>query len=45
LVGKSEGERPLGRPRRRFEDITIALREIVLEGVYWIEPAQERETG
>jgi hypothetical protein len=29
LVGKSEGKRPLGRPRRRWEDgIRIDLREI-----------------
>jgi hypothetical protein len=35
LVGKPEGERPLGRPRRRWEDgIRIDLREIGL-GV-WI---------
>jgi hypothetical protein len=36
LVGKPEGKRPLGRPRRRREDgITIDLREIGLGGV-WI---------
>jgi hypothetical protein len=30
LVGKPEGERPLGRPRRRWEDvIKMDLREIV----------------
>jgi hypothetical protein len=35
LVGKPEGKRPLGRPRRRWEDgIRMDLREIVL-GV-WI---------
>jgi hypothetical protein len=29
LVGKPEGKRPLGRPRRRWEDnIRIGLREI-----------------
>jgi hypothetical protein len=29
LVGKPEGKRPLGRPRRRWEDnITMDLREI-----------------
>jgi hypothetical protein len=38
LVGKSEGKRPLRRPRRRFEDITIDL-----EGVVWIDLAQERD--
>jgi hypothetical protein len=35
LVGKSEGRRPLGRPRRRWEDgVRMNLREINL-GV-WI---------
>jgi hypothetical protein len=33
LVGKPEGKRPLGRPRRRWEDgIRIDLREFGLEG-------------
>jgi hypothetical protein len=32
LVGKPEGRRPLGRPRRRWEDnIEIDLREVVWE--------------
>jgi hypothetical protein len=31
LVGKPEGKRPLGRPRRRWEDIRMDLRK--LEGV------------
>jgi hypothetical protein len=31
LVGKPEGKRPLGRPRRRWEDgIRMDLREILL---------------
>jgi hypothetical protein len=34
LVGKTEGRRPLGRPRRRWEDgIRMDLREIGLGGV------------
>jgi hypothetical protein len=34
LIGKSEGKRPLGRPRRRWEDnIKIDLREMGLEVV------------
>jgi hypothetical protein len=34
LVGKPEGKRPLGRPRRRWEDaIRMDLREIDLGGV------------
>jgi hypothetical protein len=37
LVGKPEGKRPLGRPRRRWEDgIRMDLGEIGLGGVDWI---------
>jgi hypothetical protein len=37
LVGKSEGKRPLGRPRRRWEDnIRLDLRIIGWEGVDWM---------
>jgi hypothetical protein len=44
LVGKPEGKRPLGRPRRRWEDeIRMDLREIGLEGVDWIRLAQDRD--
>jgi hypothetical protein len=44
LVGKPEGKRPLGRPRRRWVDnIKIDLREIGLEGVIWIDVAQDRD--
>jgi hypothetical protein len=40
LVGKPEGKRPLGRPRRRWVDnIKMDLREIVWDGVDWIEPS------
>jgi hypothetical protein len=43
LVGKPEGKRPLGRPRRRWEDgIRMDLREIGL-GVDWIRLAQDRD--
>jgi hypothetical protein len=38
-----EGNRPLGRPRRRWEDnIKMALREIGIDGVNWIRLAQDR---
>jgi hypothetical protein len=38
LVGKPEGRRPLGRPRRKWEDgIRMDLREIGLGGVDWIQ--------
>jgi hypothetical protein len=44
LVGKPEGKRPLGRPRRRWEDgIRMDLREIGLWGVDWILLAQDRD--
>jgi len=43
LVGKSEGMKPLGRPRRRWEDnIKIDLQEIGCGGKEWIELAQYR---
>jgi hypothetical protein len=38
LVGKPEGNRPLGRPRRRW-----ILREIGWDGVDWIDVAQDRD--
>jgi hypothetical protein len=44
LVGKPEGKRPLGRPRRRWEDgIRMDLREFGLGGVDWIRLAQDRD--
>jgi hypothetical protein len=43
LVGRSEGKRPLGRPRRRWEDnIKMDLREIRIDGENWIRLAQDR---
>jgi hypothetical protein len=40
LVGKPEGKRPLGRPRRRWVDnIKIYLREIAWDGIDWIDLA------
>jgi hypothetical protein len=43
LVGKVEGKRPLGRPRRRREDIIkMDLQEIECGGMEWIEVAQGR---
>ena len=42
LVGKPEGKRPLGRPRRRWEDnIKMDLREVV-GGGDWMELTQDR---
>jgi hypothetical protein len=43
-VGKSEGKRPLVRPRRRWEhNIKIDLKEVVCESMDWIDLAQDRE--
>jgi hypothetical protein len=43
LVGRSEGKRPPGRPRRRWEDnIKMDLREIEIDGANWILLAQGR---
>jgi hypothetical protein len=43
LVGRFEGKRPLGRPRRRWENnIKIDLREIDIDGANWIRLVQDR---
>jgi hypothetical protein len=42
VVRKSDGKRPLGRPRRRWEDnMRLDLREIGWGGMDWIELAQD----
>jgi hypothetical protein len=43
LVGKSEGKRPLVRPRCRWENIRMDLRETGYEGVAWMHLAQDRD--
>jgi len=43
LVGKPEGKRPLGKPRRRWEDNTKMDLQEVGRGVDWIELAQDRD--
>jgi hypothetical protein len=44
LVGKPEGKRPLGRPRRRWEDnIKMDLQEVGCGGMDWIELVQGRD--
>jgi hypothetical protein len=44
LVGRPEGRRPLGRPRRRWEDnIKMYLRETGFGNVDWIHWAQDRD--
>jgi hypothetical protein len=43
-VGKPEGRRPLGRPRRRgVDNIKVDLREIGRDGIDWIDLAQDRD--
>jgi hypothetical protein len=43
LVGRPEGWRSLGRPRRRWEDnISMDLREIGIDGANWIQLPQDR---
>jgi hypothetical protein len=42
LVGKIEGKRPRGRPRRRWEDnIKMDLQEVGWVGMDWIDLAQD----
>jgi hypothetical protein len=43
LVGKPGGRRPLGRPRRRWEDnIKMNLRDVEWGGIDWNDLAQDR---
>jgi hypothetical protein len=43
LLGKPEGKRPLGRPRRRWEDNMMDLEELGCVGIDWIKLAQDRD--
>ena len=44
LVGKHEGKRPLGRPRRRWEDnIRMDLREVDCGPGEWIDLAEDMD--
>jgi len=46
LVWKPEGKRPLGKPRRRWEDnIKMDLQEVGYGGMDWIDLAQDRTGG
>jgi hypothetical protein len=43
LVGRPKGKRPLGRPRRKWEDnIKLDLRETGIDGANWIRLAEDR---
>ena len=45
LVGKLEGKRPLGRPRRRWVDnIRMDLQEVGCGYMDWIRLAQDRDS-
>jgi hypothetical protein len=44
LVGKPEGNRPMGRPRRRWVDkIRMDLQEVVWGYMDWVGLAQDRD--
>ena len=44
LTGKSTGKRPLGRPRRRWEDnIRMDLEEIGVNAGNWVDSTQDRD--
>jgi len=44
LVGKLERKRPLGRPRRSWDDnIKMHLQEVGCRGMDWIELTQDRD--
>ena len=44
MVGKSEGKKPLGRPRRRREDNNkVDFQEVGRGGMEWIELVQDRD--
>jgi hypothetical protein len=43
-VGRPEGRRPLGRPRRRWEDtIKMGVQEVGWGGMDWIDMTQDRD--
>jgi hypothetical protein len=43
LVGKPEGKKPLGRPRRRWEDnIKLDIQEVGCGVIDWLDPVDVR---
>jgi hypothetical protein len=44
LVGKPKGKRPVGRPRRKWEDnIKMDIQELGYGGTDWIDRGQDRD--
>ena len=43
LVGRPGGKRPLGKPRRKWEDIKTDLQKVGWKGKKWIDLAQDRD--
>ena len=43
LEGKPEGKRPLGRPRRRWDNIKMGLQEVGWRSMNWVDLAQDRD--
>ena len=44
LVGKPEGKRQLGRPRRKWDDnIKMDIQDVRCEGMDWVDVAQDRD--
>ena len=44
LTGKPTGKRPLGKPRRRWEDnIRMNIEEIEINAGHWVDSAQDRD--
>jgi len=43
LVGKPEGKRPLGRPRRWEDNIKMDIQELRCGGLDWIDLAWDRD--
>ena len=45
LTGKPTGKRPLGRPRRRWEDnIRMGIKEIGINTSNWVDSTQDRDS-
>jgi hypothetical protein len=45
LVGKPEEKRPIGRPRRKWEDnIKMDFQEVGFWGMDWVEPPHDRDS-